>query len=529
MRKPASPSLFWTFAGAFLIVLIAGLAVQAIVLFSLVGPIATARLRSDAESIAQRAASEVGRELETGRAPDPQKVLDGFAAEGWRHPLVFIDTSGKLYAHPTAGGPWRQRLNSDLVHRGLLEPPAARAHPDSMPHRGEFAESSDGNSRRLFLKPRGAGLPAQTGFGEDGERTARRNRIVVRTDVFAGDSLRGEIVAFVTPRRPFGLPPGIPSPALFFLPVAALIAGIAGLCLFRALAHRLRALEGQARRVARGDLTARLPDLGKDEIGKLGVSLNEMTERLAESRQRLDEAEQQRRRFLADVTHELSTPLTTVRGYTETLLNRDVPVSKEERDLYLGHVLEESHRMDALLRDLLDLARLESGAADTVRERIDLVALLRHAIQRHAARFSQAGVALHWKPESIDSAEIEAEGRRMEQVVDNLLGNELRYVPRNRSVWVGADLPSLDPTIGGTLSDSRLRLTVEDDGPGFPPESLGSVFDRFYRADPSRSSEGTGLGLAIVKEIVLRHGGTVRAMQRAGGGARVEVLLPRAK
>jgi two-component system phosphate regulon sensor histidine kinase PhoR len=249
-----------------------------------------------------------------------------------------------------------------------------------------------------------------------------------------------------------------------------------------------------------------------------------MTERLAESRQRLDEAEQQRRRFLADVTHELSTPLTSIRGYAETLLDPHVPVTAEERAAYLGHVLEESRRMDALLHDLLDLARLEAGVGETVRERIDLVALVRHATQRHAPRFAQAGLALHWKPESVASAGVDADGRRLEQVVDNLLANALRYVPRTGSVWVGVDV--CDGAAEGPTGPPEVRLVVEDDGPGFPPGSLDSVFDRFYRADPSRPSGGTGLGLAIVKEIVLRHGGTVRASGRDEGGARIEVRLP---
>ncbi|MCA9729266.1 MAG: sensor histidine kinase, partial [Candidatus Eisenbacteria bacterium] len=127
------------------------------------------------------------------------------------------------------------------------------------------------------------------------------------------------------------------------------------------------------------------------------------------------------------------------------------------------------------------------------------------------------------------SAYIAAEGRRVEQIVDNLLGNALRYVPRGGVVTVGVDRSG--PTASGSGDDAAdavgsVRLVVEDDGPGFPSESLDSVFDRFYRADPARSTGGTGLGLAIVKEIVTRHGGAVRAANRPEGGARLEIRIP---
>ncbi|MCA9727419.1 MAG: hypothetical protein KC729_07035, partial [Candidatus Eisenbacteria bacterium] len=235
MRRPASPSLFWTFAGAFLIVLVAGLGVQATVLFSIVGPISSARIRADAETVVRRAAHEVEQVLAVGGDPEPAlaQVNDG----GWEHPVIFIDTAGRIVSDRPLG-PWRRRLTGDLVRLGLLAP--SSLPPDSS------------RMREGGPPPRGnrSGPAGPRGPGRDERRLG--DRIVVRAPVFANGVRQGELVTLVPPRRAFGLPPGIPRPTLFFLPTAALIAAVAGLFLFRALAHRLRALEGQAQRVAQG-------------------------------------------------------------------------------------------------------------------------------------------------------------------------------------------------------------------------------------------------------------------------------------
>src|SRR5205814_3144057 len=137
---------------------------------------------------------------------------------------------------------------------------------------------------------------------------------------------------------------------------------------------RLRALETMAARVTEGDLAARVETSGADEIGRLESRFNRMTERLAAAREAVAETDRQRRRLLADITHELATPLTSIRGYVETLLDPGVPLSADEPKQYLNDVLEESKRMDLLLRDLLDLARLEAGAQPLARERLDWAA-----------------------------------------------------------------------------------------------------------------------------------------------------------
>ncbi|MFN8549566.1 MAG: HAMP domain-containing sensor histidine kinase, partial [Candidatus Eisenbacteria bacterium] len=232
--------------------------------------------------------------------------------------------------------------------------------------------------------------------------------------------------------------------------------------------------------------------------------------------------EAQRRRFLADVTHELATPLTSILGYAQTLLDPQVSISSEEQSRYLGHIQSEASRMELLVREILDLARLEAGATALQLEAIDWTALCRNACARFESRFGESGLLLAWRG-STNSAWVRGDGRRLEQVIDNLLSNALRYVPRGGTIEVSMQ-----------VEPGSATLRVEDDGPGFAGEDLPRLFDRFYRADAARTAGGVGLGLAIVREIVERHGGQVHASNRGTDlppnerrqGARLEVTLP---
>jgi len=234
-----------------------------------------------------------------------------------------------------------------------------------------------------------------------------------------------------------------------------------------------------------------------------------MTEGLAAARATVEATDVQRRQLFADITHELATPLTTIRGSIETLLDPAVSLTDEERRTYLEDVVGESKRLDLLVQDLMELARLESHAQALKPVRLDWAALCRNTARRLEPRFRAAGLSLRWEgPES--ESWIVADGRRMEQVVENLLVNALRYVPSGGTV---------------SLSVSGGRLTVRDDGPGIAADALPHLFDRFYRARAARDDGGSGLGLAIVKEIVTQHGGRVWAERGPAGGATFEVEL----
>ncbi len=333
----------------------------------------------------------------------------------------------------------------------------------------------------------------------------------------------GELVALRPTRPPFG--PGSPfaNAILLSLPIALAAALVVGVVIVRLLVRRLRGLELLAARVAGGDLSVRVDDRSGDEIGRLAERLNTMTEHLAQARRSVEEHETQRQQLFADITHELATPLTSIRGGAETLLDPHVSMSSEERARYLDDILAASRRLDRLIRDLFELARLEAGAPELVFEDLDWVALSRNVAQRYVKRFEDAGLTLQWK-DTAAAAWIRADGLRMEQVLENLLRNALRYVPSPGRVALGIDRVPGAP--------DRCRLTVADDGPGLPDQDLAHLFERFYRGRGNRprtardEQDGSGLGLAIVREIVLRHGGETRARAGLPRGLVIEVDLP---
>lgn len=466
-------SLFWTFAGAFLVVVVVATILQAVAIHAFFSP----SFRNWLTGEARNRAALVARDIEAlGDNPSPgdiRVVLRRRADDRARTAVVFRFSDGEL-----------------ITTRPL--PPFARRR---------LGMSLGQPERRNRPPPAGRGRPVH---------------VLARESVERGGTTLGEVVVLAwQPRVPL-LPIGMPLRIVVILPIAMLVAALAGLVLFRVLIRRIRKLESLAMRVAEGDLSARVERPGPDEIGRLGTQLNRMAENLAMAAGRVEAGERQRRQLLADVSHELATPLTSIRGYTETLLNPAVSLSEEEQRQYLEDVVNETKRIEALVQDLFDLTRLEASAVTLDREPIDLSALCRRTVERYRHRFVDAGIEIEVNTE-IDEAWVDADGRRLEQVLDNLVTNALRYVPSGGHVW-------LDLARSG--KSGRLRLRVSDDGPGFEVDELRHVFDRFYRADASRSTPGTGLGLAIVKEIIERHDGRVWAERREPTGAIVVVELP---
>ena len=270
----------------------------------------------------------------------------------------------------------------------------------------------------------------------------------------------------------------------------------------RALNPLTRIVTAAARVAEEGEFSRRLPEDPRDpEVARLTATFNRLI-------RRVDEALAAQRQFVADTSHELKTPLTTINGNLE-LLEHDL--SPEDRGEMLRETRQEVRRMARLVRDLLLLA--EVGEPDR-RERhpVHLDQLTRAVVGRVAGgRGSRVRVVA-------EPVVVAGDEDRLGQLVANLLHNALRYA----SPAPGAVRMTLE------RGSAEARLVVEDDGPGLPPEALERVFDRFYRVDRARSRAhgGTGLGLAIVRHITEAHGGRVWAENRRGGGARFCVRLP---
>jgi signal transduction histidine kinase len=290
----------------------------------------------------------------------------------------------------------------------------------------------------------------------------------------------------------------------------------AALLIFGPVRGRLHSLENAARQVGAGDLTARAREDGGDEVAELAHAFNQMTADLGARAQQLTAADRQRRMLFADVSHELMTPLTAMRGYLETLGMSGITIDDTTRARYLSIIGDETHRMEHIVGDLLELARLE-GARDSIdKQDVTLEDLFGRVMARHERDASQNQVLLTTTIEP--GAEIvQGDPMRLEQALQNLAANALRHTPPGGRVELRAD-----------AHDQHIVIKVRDTGTGIAPEHLPHVFDRFYKVDPSRSGDkpGSGLGLSIVKAIVERHGGTVSVASQPQQGTEFTIRLP---
>lgn len=296
--------------------------------------------------------------------------------------------------------------------------------------------------------------------------------------------------------------------------VLALLAGL-GYVVVRVGMRPLAAIEVTAGAIAAGDLSERVErDEPETEVGRLGASLNAMLTQIEGAFAEQRASEQRLRQFLADASHELRTPLTSIRGYAE-LFRRGAGDRPEDLARSMRRIEDEAARMGVLVDDLLLLARLDQGRP-LEREPVDLAALVADAT-------ADAEVTAPERPISFESAGpvvVRGDATRLRQVAGNLLHNALAHTPSGAAVRVRVR------SEGGWAV-----LEVEDEGPGLAPEHAGRVFERFYRADPSRTrdSGGSGLGLAIVASLAAAHGGRASVASPPGHGACFKVEIPLAE
>jgi len=308
-------------------------------------------------------------------------------------------------------------------------------------------------------------------------------------------------------------------PTLAWVAVALLVGGTAvmALLIFRPAHKRLRMLEQAATALGEGRTDVRAVETGGDEVTSLARAFNRMADDLGAREAALMASDRARRQLLADVSHELMTPLSAIRGYTETLAMPDLALDADTRARYLGIVEEETQKLEAIIGDLLDLARFEGGGGTLEMERVRVADLFNRIVDRHGPiiRDSRIDVRVSVEPEDLEAR---GDGNRLEQALQNLAANALRHTPPGGRLELAARRVA-----------EGVSITIRDTGPGIPPEYLPHVFDRFYKADAARATtdrpSGSGLGLSIVKAIVERHGGTVTAYNRPGGGAVFEIVL----
>lgn len=472
MRRPAwYRSLYWRVGLGFVAFLAALLVAQALLFVWLTSRTAGAFPAASNDRLAELIASDIREELDADRSTD---VGAHIAREFGRvvQPFVVVMTDGPAYS------------NRPTMPPALLR--ATRARLALMARSGEF-------------------------------RPRRRLRAAAAGRAEAPIVVGGELVGLVA------VPPGRPAPMAALQPlgptlaasgVALLVlgAGAAALLIFGPVRRRLRHLEDAAARIGAGDAGARAPADGGDEVAALARTFNRMAADLQSRAAALAASDQARRQLLADVSHELMTPLTAMRGYLETLAMTELRLDAPTRERYLTIVDDETRRLERIIADLLDLARLEGGGLTLRRELIDISALFARVAARHERELIDREIRL---TRQIDpaAARVAGDPGRLEQALQNLAANALRHTPDGGTIGLSAE-----------QAGDRLRLVVRDSGPGIAPEHLPLIFDRFYKADAARASAGSGLGLSIVRAVIERHGGTITA--RNDGGAVFEILLP---
>ena len=300
----------------------------------------------------------------------------------------------------------------------------------------------------------------------------------------------GGAIASVGHRRPVGLV------GVVLVALAVFLIARAG----RRVAAPVADVMEAADRVAAGDYEVRVDERGSREVRRLGRAFNEMAERLGTN-------EARRRQLLADVTHELRTPLSVIQANLEALIDGLYPID----DAHLRPVLDETKVMARLLDDLQTLSTAEAGVLTLHREPTDPRQLIDAAVQAFTAQAEEAGVRLEARGTNT-LPELDVDRLRIGEVLSNLLSNALRHTPAGGAIVIDAR----------AMQDGA-EFSITDTGTGIAPEHLPHVFDRFSRAP---DSPGAGLGLAIAKSLVEAHGGTIRAESRPGGTT-MSVRLPK--
>jgi two-component system OmpR family sensor kinase len=276
----------------------------------------------------------------------------------------------------------------------------------------------------------------------------------------------------------------------------------------------LNQIEKTAAAIAEGDLSARLPEVNPNtEVGRLTGSLNTMLSRIEESFAIRTESESKLRRFVADASHELRTPLTAIRGFAE-LHRQGAVVGEEKTKELVSRIEKESIRMSSLVEDLLLLARLDQSRELTI-DPVDINHLVKEAVASARAAGPDHEIAIST---ANDEVFVLGDSMRIHQAIANLLANARTHTPAGTKIAVNILQDELET-----------RISVSDNGPGLSDADQERVFERFFRADPSRvrvSGEGSGLGLAIVDAVMKAHGGSVEVKSKLSEGATFTIIFP---
>ena len=361
----------------------------------------------------------------------------------------------------------------------------------------------------------------------DDPRSPSRRKVFSVSPIMVGDRYAGYLYVVLASEEHDSVAQVLRGSHILRLGLVAMVGALgvallAGLVMFNKLTRPLRRLTGAVQRFRRSDFSdpsaAVTAGGGADEIAQLETAFAEMSERIIQQVQTLRQTDELRRELVANVSHDLRTPLASMQGYLETVLLKDGSIDPDERERYLRIAARQGERLRELVDELFELARLESREVEPEVEPFPLAELVQDVVQdfQLAARSGGVRLAMRLPPElPLVAADIGL----IQRVLQNLIANALKHTEEGGSVEV-----VLEP------EEHAVVVRVEDTGCGIPAADLVHVFDRFYQgaARPSGETPRAGLGLAIVKRILELHGSTIRAASSLGEGTSFTFSLPAA-
>jgi len=513
-------SLYWRIAFGFVATLAAVLLVEIAIVLWLTDRVVLSSSRTPEQLVASVAA-----DLGTALAKDPSLQLESHLRDNFRHiyrPFLVVMKDGRTASNRPNGLP-PNYVRSMRARIRLGAPPFGN-RPEGWREDGRRGDGPRGD-RPLDDVP--VGRPDR-GPGEPGGPPGGSASAPI---IVANTELGYVVVPMAAPPTFVAIRELGPTLSWVGLGLLGIGAASAALLIFGPAHRRLRTLEQAARALGEGRTDVRAVESGGDEVSSLAHTFNRMADDLSTRAAALAASDRARRQLLADVSHELMTPLAAIRGYTETLAMPELPIDPPTRQHYLGIIGDETQKLETLIGDLLDLARLEGGGGTLMIEEVPVRELFGRIADRHGPTLRARNITLERNVRPPDLT-VEADAYKLEQALQNLAANAIRHTPDGGRL-------SLSAGIVETEQGFAASFTVADTGPGIPPEHLPHIFERFYKADAARSATaatGSGLGLSIVQAIVARHGGTVTAVNAppdgassGNGGAVFEIRIPRSR
>ena len=403
------------------------------------------------------------------------------------HTRLLSDSGAVLYSLPLAS-------DSDPILEPLVDDPGLVSAAELL-ERSEIQSALNGQIDTAVRRPTTADSP--------------RRVLYAAAPVWDDAGMVSGLVYLAMPMPAGGLPPELLLELIGAILLGGGTAGLAGIWLSRKLSRPLESLEGAAEAIAAGDLERRVPVQGEiRELSGLARTFNRMAARLQSSRE-------SQNAFIADVTHELRTPMTVIKGTVETMEDGAWD-DLESRERLLGSMHAETDRLIRLVNDLLVLTRADASALNLNLNELNLLQLAEERCRQLTPLASDKDVGFKVNPQAGGPYLVDGDQDRLAQVLDNLLHNAVRYSLEGSTITVQMD-----------CDQGKVFCTVRDRGEGIPPEHLPRIFDRFYRVDPARDRKGggAGLGLAIARALIEAQGGGIEIESTPGVGTAVTFWL----